>query len=91
MMARSKNCVFKPKVLLTKDNEVESLSVQEALRCPPWLQAMNDKYTALMQNQTWSLVSRPFDQRGIGCKWVFMIKRNTNRSISRYKARLLAK
>jgi hypothetical protein len=52
---------------------------------------MNNEFDALLQNQTWTLVSPLPNQNIVGCKWVFRIKRLANGSIERYKARLVAK
>ena len=52
---------------------------------------MSDEYSALLSNQTWSLVPRHPAQNIIGCKWVYKIKRNPDGSLARYKARLVAK
>lgn len=49
------------------------------------------KVTALKQNQTWELVPRPRDIKPISCKWVYKLKRRTDGSIERYKARLVAR
>lgn len=91
MTTRSKNGICRPKVFLNEYLDVEPIIVKEALRCPHWLQAMKNEYSALLKNNTWSLVSQPFDHKIIGCKWVFKIKRNFDGSISRYKASLVAK
>jgi Reverse transcriptase (RNA-dependent DNA polymerase) len=42
-------------------------------------------------NVTWDLVPLPPDAHTIGCKWPFKIKKKTNDSIQRYKARLVTK
>nr|KYP36808.1 Retrovirus-related Pol polyprotein from transposon TNT 1-94 [Cajanus cajan] len=52
---------------------------------------MQSEYTALMNNNTWSLVDLPPHRHTVGCKWVFSIKENVDGSINRYKARLVAK
>ena len=55
-----------------------------------WKEAMNDEFESLMKNKTWELVPRPSDQKVIGCRWVYKIKRGIDGSIGRYKSRLVA-
>jgi len=45
----------------------------------------------LESNQTWKIVLLPKNKTVIGCKWVFKIKYNTDGTVERYKARLMAK
>jgi hypothetical protein len=40
---------------------------------------------------TWELVALPKDKKIIGCKWVYKIKHDADRSVSIYKVRLVAK
>ena len=42
-------------------------------------------------NDTWELMPLPHDKKAIGCKWVYKMKHNANGSMSKYKARLVAK
>ena len=56
-----------------------------------WKAAMNDEFDSLKTNQTWELVPRPTDQNVIGCRWVYKVKRGADGSISRHKARLVAR
>lgn len=91
MITRGKDGIFKPKVFLTKFLETEPSTIQDALSHPLWRQAMADEYQALVQNNTWKVVSKPMDKKVVGCKWVFKIKRNSNGTISHYKAHLVAK
>lgn len=58
---------------------------------PHWREAISDKFTALLRNDTWELVPRCSNQNIVGCKWVFRIKHNSDRSVAQYKARLMAK
>lgn len=51
---------------------------------------MKNEYDALMRNKTWSLVSCPPNVNLVGCKWIFRIKRKSDGSIERHKARLVA-
>ena len=66
-------------------------SFTQASKDPAWRAAMNEEYTALMHNQTWTLVSPPKQCKPIGCKWVFRVKLKADGSLERYKARLVAK
>ncbi|KAL5562512.1 hypothetical protein UlMin_032259 [Ulmus minor] len=53
--------------------------------------AMEEEYNALVENKTWSLVNLPADRKAVGNRWVFTVKRNSDGTISKYKARLVAK
>lgn len=90
MVTRANNGIFKPKVLMTEYRKIEPHNVKIALQFPHWVQAMKEEYDALLTNQTWSLVDPPKDKKIVGCKWVFKIKRNSDGSVARYKARLVA-
>ena len=52
---------------------------------------MASEFEALQRQSTWSLVLASPHQNLIGCRWVFKLKRNSDGSIARYKARLVAK
>jgi Reverse transcriptase (RNA-dependent DNA polymerase) len=52
---------------------------------------MSEELNTLARNNTWSLVHPPTNQKIIGSKWVYKVKRNPNDSVERYKARLVAK
>jgi len=52
---------------------------------------MNEEYSALLCNGTWTLVPSVCASNVVGCKWIFMIKQNTDGIVARYKARLVAK
>ena len=60
-----------PTLLLT---HVEPTSYKTALKDAKWRLAMKDEFNALMNNQTWTLVSLPANRHAIGCKWVFRVK-----------------
>ncbi|GKA37660.1 ribonuclease H-like domain-containing protein [Tanacetum coccineum] len=55
-----------------------------------WQNAMQDEYNALIKNSTWTLVPRPPDANVVRCLWLFQHKFLADRTLSRYKARLVA-
>ncbi|GJW39490.1 ribonuclease H-like domain-containing protein [Tanacetum coccineum] len=67
-----------------------SKSPFHALRDPNWKQAMCDKYKALIDNNTWVLVPRPPNVNIVRSMWLYKYKYNADRSLNRYKARLVA-
>jgi hypothetical protein len=52
---------------------------------------MDEEMDALHAKRTWELVPLPEGKKIIGCKWVYKVKHNSDGSISKYKARLIAK
>lgn len=52
---------------------------------------MEVEYVALMKNATWDLTALPPIHNSIGCKWVFKVKKHAYGSITRYKAKVVAK
>ena len=48
------------------------------------------KRCALAENETWDLVDAPKGVKPIGCRWVYNVKYNTDGSVNRYKAWLVA-
>lgn len=64
-------------------NEVKELKV--------WINACKDEIVSIEKNDTWELVDLRLGVKPIGLKWVFKIKRKADRSISKFKARLVVK
>lgn len=52
---------------------------------------MSTEYEALLKQGTWSLVPSPPSGNIIGCHWIFKLKRHSDGTIARYKARLVAR
>ncbi|KAI5321499.1 hypothetical protein L3X38_030570 [Prunus dulcis] len=57
---------------------------------PAWIKAMEEEIYALTMQGTWCLVPRPANTNIVGSKWIYKIKRNSDGTVSRYKARLVA-
>ena len=52
---------------------------------------MLEELKALDENQTWSIVSLPKSQRVVGARWIYKMKFNSDGTIERHKARLVAR
>jgi hypothetical protein len=69
----------------------EPICFEDAIGHALWDKAMDEEMAALDANRTWELVPLLEGKKAIGCKWVYKVKHNSDGSISRYKARLIAK
>lgn len=63
----------------------------EALQNENWINAMKIEMEALKKNKTWDLVKLPKVKKPVGCRWVFTLKYNSDGTLERYKAQLVAK
>ena len=80
-------------MIASQDND-EPKTVQEALSSfvsDEWMKAMNNEMESIRTNQVWDLEDLLLGRKAIGNKWVLKIKCKADRSIERYKARLVAK
>jgi hypothetical protein len=66
-------------------------SMEEAMTQECWRQAMQTKMQAIEANMTWDVSDLPSNQKSIGLKWVFKVKKNTEGKIVKYKVRLVTK
>ena len=73
------------------DPSAEPRHFRAALGVPHWRAAMEQEFSALLENKTWHLVPPVPGANVIDSKWVFKVKRHSDGSIERYKARLVAK
>ncbi|CAN1345150.1 Retrovirus-related Pol polyprotein from transposon TNT 1-94 [Linum perenne] len=93
MTTRAATKSLKPKTFsttLVTPLEKEPSTFNQAIKHTCWQIAMQDEYNALMRNNTWSLVACPTNVNLVGCKWIFRIKRNSDGTVQRHKARLVA-
>jgi histone deacetylase 1/2 len=74
-----------------RSDDLEPVSMANALQNPQWKAAMDAELAALHRNDTWRLVPAPPGANLIDSRWVFKVKHNTDGSIERFKARLVAK
>jgi hypothetical protein len=68
-------------------------SFTTAMRSPKvdqWRAAMQAKYNSLMQTGTWKLVHLPPGRKPVKCKWIYRVKTNSDGTVARFKARLVA-
>ncbi|CAM8997169.1 unnamed protein product [Rhodiola kirilowii] len=52
---------------------------------------MEAEINALQNNNTWQITSSPLGKNAVGSKWIYRVKRKSDGSIERYKARLVAR
>jgi len=91
MTTRLMSGITKRKVILNLTAVTEPYTLNQALKDPHWIRAMDKEIAALHHNHTWDLVAKPSDVNIIGCKWVYKLKHKPDGSIDRYKARFVAK
>ncbi|KAI0513422.1 hypothetical protein KFK09_009443 [Dendrobium nobile] len=70
--------------------EDDPTSYSQAMKHAHWRQAMSEEFQALQSQATWELVPPSTNQNTLGCKWTFKTKRNSDGTVARYKARLVA-
>ncbi|XP_068309849.1 uncharacterized protein [Pyrus communis] len=77
--------------MCTISEHVEPQSFQEANQSPVWQQTMQDELHALDQHKTWSIETLPKGKKTVGCRWIYKVKFNSDGSIERHKAILVAR
>ncbi|KAJ9547698.1 hypothetical protein OSB04_020241 [Centaurea solstitialis] len=71
-------------------SENEPKEIDDALRDPAWVSAMQEELAEFIRNNVWLLVPRPRKRTIIGSKWIFRNKHDEVGTIIRNKARLVA-
>ncbi|KAJ0434593.1 putative RNA-directed DNA polymerase [Helianthus annuus] len=87
---RKPNPRYVVNVAIIEFDEVEPENYNLACVRKEWVSAMQDEIDAMHKNETWVLVPKPENVKPITCKWVYKIKRKTDGTVDRYKARLVA-
>jgi hypothetical protein len=64
--------------------------IEDALRDPNWVVAVQEELNNFTRNEVWHLVPRP-NQNVVSTKWVFRNKQDEHGVVTRNKARLVAK
>ncbi|PKU65004.1 Retrovirus-related Pol polyprotein from transposon TNT 1-94 [Dendrobium catenatum] len=93
MLTRAQTGNLKPRQIFDLEHSViptNPTGVTQAVKYSAWRQAMSTEFEALQRQGTWLLVPPEPHQNVLGCKWLFKTKFNSNGSIARYKARLVA-
>jgi hypothetical protein len=71
-------------------SSIEPYRIEDALRDPNWVVAMQEELNNFTRNEVWHLVPRP-NQNVVGTKWVFCNKQDEHGVVTRNKGRLVAK
>jgi hypothetical protein len=68
----------------------EQYRIEDALRDPDWVVAIQEELKNFTWNEVWHLVPRP-NENVVGIKWVFCNKQDEHGVVIRNKVRLVAK
>jgi hypothetical protein len=71
-------------------SSIEPYKIEDALRDPDWVMAMQEELNNFTRNEVWHLVPHP-NQNVVGTKWVFRNKQDDHGVVTRNKSRLVAK
>jgi len=74
-------------------DSMEPRTLVDAISCPDaasWIAAALAEIEAHLENGTWELAQLPPGRRAIGSHWVLKVKRKPDRSIDKYKGRIVA-
>jgi hypothetical protein len=74
MTTRAKDGLFFPALYNSMALSPVPRTFLSALADPNWRAAMQEEYTALLQNNTWDLVPRPSKGNIVSGKWIFRHK-----------------
>ena len=76
---------------MMEDDPINFHQAIESSDSQKWIDAMNEEYKSIQDNDVWDLVPLPEGAKPIGCKWIFKTKRDLKGDVERYKTSLVAK
>ena len=76
---------------MMEDDPINFHQAKQSSDSQKWIDAMNEEYKSMQDNDVWDLVPLPKGAKPIGCKWIFKTKRDSKGDVERYKAHLVAK
>ena len=69
----------------------EPTSYEEVVQKKEWVEAMTEEYQSIMKNNVRDIVPKPEGKSVVSSRWIYKIKHAIDRSIEKYKARLVAR
>ena len=69
----------------------ERTNYEEAVQKKEWVEAMNEEYQSIINNDVWDIVPRPEGKSIVSSKWIYKVKHAADGSIEKYKARFVAR
>ena len=66
-------------------------SIHEVLKIPEWRKEVLEDVNVLEKNETWVVTKLPIEKKVVSCKWIFTVKYNSDGSVSRFKAQMVAR
>ena len=56
-----------------------------------WFDAMMEEYDSIVRNSVWDVVSRPENKSVVSSHWLYKLKKATDGSVEKHKARFVAR
>ena len=78
-------------ISMMEDDAINFHQAIQSSNSQKWIDAMNEEYKFMQDNDVWDIFPLPEDVKLIGCKWIFKTKRDSKGDVEGYKARLFAK
>jgi hypothetical protein len=77
--------------LMSKCIVTKPYCFQEEMQDPTWVDAMVEEYDSIFKSSAWEIVPRPVDKSVVGSRWIYKVKKVTDGSVEKYKARFVAR